>query len=375
MIAIVVCGGWGVWRVLLDEPAPAAVLADDVPRRADAPPASVARSERVHEAEPEIEQRAAVLPAAATPAPESASSAKLLCGRVLDAEARPQRGIEVAFHSTGASRAKGASEAAPAEDERVRSSGDGRFSMPMPADAAYATVMAGCFEPRSSIEPVVVVAEHRPLAGRVIDEEGHALPGARIELALSRDFGVRFEHVLDATRAVRVVCEADASGAFELARAPIVSGSRLVTALAGYRSDSRAAPDFADRGLEIVLARERAEGHALHGIVVAPDGSAVAEAHVALGSLHERSDANGEFTFDLSSDEEHAVRLVAAKRGFLPAEERAAADTTGAAPRWPDYVRLRLGGEPARLTGRVVDQKGEPVRTRACGSPIRRSSA
>jgi hypothetical protein len=41
----------------------------------------------------------------------------------------------------------------------------------------------------------------------------------------------------------------------QLARAPIVAGSRIVTALP-LSSDARPAPDCAERALEIVLGRE-----------------------------------------------------------------------------------------------------------------------
>src|SRR5262249_15156123 len=103
------------------------------------------------------------------------------------------------------------------------------------------------------------------------------------------------------------------------------------------------------------------EEHALRGIVVTPDGKPVADAHVALGTAYVKSGQDGTFAFDLAQDEEHAEQLTAVKRGFLPAEAHAVPDSPGAAPRWPDFVRLRLGGEPAKLSGKVVDEHGEPV--------------
>jgi RNA polymerase sigma-70 factor (ECF subfamily) len=284
----------------------------------------------------------------------SAPSALRIRGTVFDAQAVPLAGLDVQFESKAQSDSSAAFTA--------RSERDGRFEMDAPPTrgelavdhAEYATVMAGLYRPHASIEPVIVVAKTRPLAGRVRDVDGAPLAKAQVHLALDDEFGTRFAHVLDASVERDWNASADEKGAFDLGLVPRIDGSRLVTSLAGYERDVREAPSGSDRALEIVLKRIEVNANALTGDVRLPDGTPAAGARVAFGTSTLTTDETGRFSFDLTEDD--ADKVVAIRRGYLPAELAASAS----APRWPEFVRLRLGASPNALSGRVVDAHGDP---------------
>lgn len=290
-----------------------------------------------------------------------------LHGRVLDARAEPVAGLRVAFHAdSGNWHAEPAATVASREEHAeftAESDRNGDFEMDAPAvsgvlwpnDPAYMAVMSGLYAPHASIDPVLVVSAVRPLAGRVRSVDGEPLLGAHIQLEVDAAFSTRFAHILDASMLRRWIAETDARGMFDLASAPSIEGARLRTGLDGYEDDVRPAPELADRAIEIVLKRAEPAGHTLIGDVRAPDGTPVRAARVALGAQTVLTDDIGRFAFDLALGD--ADRLVAVKRGYLPAELAADPGT----PRWPAFARLRFGASPSFLAGRIVDSHGTPL--------------
>lgn len=357
LLVLALAGVLGIRNALENDREPAPLTSNVVvsaltPDRAATPP-----DLRLSTEEPSAARAsAAIEPERATAA--QPTPAPRLRGRVLDARAEPLAGLRIVFGPD----ARG-EHAVAAEAFTARSDRDGRFDMEAPSqsgelvveDAAYITVMAGLYRLHASIEPVVVAALSRPLAGRVHDVDGSPLSGAHVRLELDNTFGTRFAHVMDASMEKEWSAETDARGSFDLSLAPLIEGARLITSLAGYESDALAAPDGADRGIEIVLRPVEPESNALRGDVRLPDGTPAAYTQIAFGARTMLTDETGRFAFDLAEGD--AERVVAVKRGYLPAELAA----SPSAPRWPDFVRIRLGASPHVLAGRVVDAHGKPL--------------
>lgn len=311
----------------------------------------VARSSAT--APPEVTSNA---PVASTVVPPST-----LRGRVLDTNAQPIHGLRIVFRA----RASGAREsAAPDAHEALVAVSDARGAFEMPApeidgelvpdDPKYAAVLAGVFHPHASIEPVVVVARVRALAGSVSDESGLSLRGARIELALDAAFATRFAQVLDASIERDWRTESDERGRFDLGAAPWIEDARLRTSLAGFHDDVRTL-EHAGAALDITLRAIVLPEHHLAGDVRLSSGAPAEGARVAFGTRTVETGLDGRFAFDLAAGD--APRVTAVMRGYLPAELEAAPTE----PRWPGFVRLRLESTPLALAGRVVDASGDGV--------------
>ena len=109
------------------------------------------------------------------------------------------------------------------------------------------------------------------------------------------------------------------------------------------------------------------------GHVIDAGGAPVAGASVTMGHEIELTDADGAFTIHWSAEEargatfsvqredgvwakeELPLHIVAVKRGHLPTRLDLEEADLG------DHLVLRLGGEPLAISGRVVDDDGEPL--------------
>jgi RNA polymerase sigma-70 factor (ECF subfamily) len=279
-------------------------------------------------------------------------------GRVLSSRARPIAGVDVVYRSDS----RAASEA------RAKSGADGVFLLDAPRgtgtvvadDPALVTIFYGSVRAGTALEPLVIVAPFCDLAGRVVDELGGALPGARVHFVLPPAFASRFDAVFDATEAHEWRAQADADGRFEILRAPIVDDARLVADLDGYVGSGIEAPLATDRNVEIVLARPAQGETSLCGRVEDASGRPVVRARVTLGARSTTSGAQGEFQLS-TADAESSAELSALQRGFLPGRVRAQRDAVSGKLIWPDFIVVRLGGPPLTLAGRVVDKSGEPM--------------
>ncbi|MFN0244841.1 MAG: sigma-70 family RNA polymerase sigma factor [Planctomycetota bacterium] len=311
----------------------------------------------------EVARAPATTPIETTPGAVASSvvdPSSVLHGRVLDTDAQPIQGLRIAFRASATARGEAATNE-PAALVAV-SDARGAFEMPapeiggelVPDDPQYTAVLAGVFHPHASIEPVVVAARVRALAGNVRDESGLALRGARIELVLDAAFATRFAHVLDASLERDWRTASDEHGRFDLGAAPWIEDARLRTSLAGFHDDFRTL-EHAGGALDITLRAIVLPEHHLAGDVRLSSGAPAEGARVAFGARTVETGVDGRFAFDLAAGE--APRVTAVMRGYLPAELEAAPTE----PRWPGFVRLRLGATPLALAGRVVDARGEAL--------------
>jgi RNA polymerase sigma-70 factor (ECF subfamily) len=353
-VAIAVAAGVLVWmRPPVPDPVAAGTRADlpSTPLEKESPLAaatSAAEGARAPAAPPAPRDERAGSPAPA--------ALRKLRGRVLDVEAVPRAGVEVAFRG-------GASNVAP----RAVSGVGGRFELDVPpadgivtaTDPRLVNVCVGIVRVGREVEPLVVVAPGHDLAGRVVDASGAPLVGAEVSLDPPDGFMRRFDAVLDSTRRFEARATTDASGAFALPGVPELALSRVSARLDGFATAGVDAPPGNDAHLLIQLAPIAAEGGTLEGTVLDESDRAVAGARVSLGQLTAVTDSSGAFRLSTAGAED-AVELVAIHPGHLPGRARAERDPASGKPAWPRVLVLRLGGEPFKLTGRVVDGEGVP---------------
>lgn len=352
--------------------APHAELQNDV-----AGPGGTAVSEA-----PQIPQRqqadAASGPAESTEPVVAASPASApILGRTLDALGHPLAGEVVAFVAPGR-----ASVALSGEEPSTVSDVRGRFSIEgappeggriVAAGSDCATIYAGVVRgDRTGAESVVVVAQLHPLGGQVVDEAGLALAGARVALHLPEGLRGRLGNVMDHSDEVFFTTESDATGRFDLPRAPFVTGARILATREGYERFDEPLPAWPDTSMTIVLPRPDVDAGMLTGQVVDAHSVPVPEARVSLGLESTRTDESGMFAFDLTSEESMnavasrmfgappAKRLFALKPGFLPARLDLELDDEGR-PRSSGSILLQLGGETLSIAGKVVDGDGSAL--------------
>jgi protocatechuate 3,4-dioxygenase beta subunit len=316
-------------------PAPPSVETAEVPREARTPLAVEASPARV--------------------APEPAApAARVVRGRVLDASGAAVSGLELAL-SAKDSHARCTSDAAGWFEIALDAPAEAIVS----ADPRYTTVLAGSARVHAATEPLVVVAPRIEVAGTVVDEFGTPLADAALELCLPAGFGAEWGLALDYSLPQRWRASSAADGRFELAAIPALAGATIRAALAGFAPRADEAPARSTRALEIVLARPGEAAGLVRGVVLDAAGARAEGARVSAGAEIALTDARGEFTLDVRTAGTRA-RLVALKRGLLPAVFEPETDARGA-PLWPADVVLRLGARAHALAGRVVDDDGEPV--------------
>src|SRR5690606_27303711 len=213
--------------------------------------------------------------------------------------------------------------------------------------------MVGAGGPADGREPVVVTAPRVSVGGTVVDELGRALPAVRVVRVLPDDFRSRFAHVLDFSREVRREASADAGGRFLLDPVEAVEGALLRAHYDGYVPETLPVPAGDAGELRFVLRRATQVDGALGGIVFDHRGRPAEGAHVALGRAGTTTAEDGRFALPLE-DAGPARTLRAMLRGHRPAERRLDAEL-------PAFVTLELGPPPLRITGRVLDHRGEPL--------------
>jgi hypothetical protein len=107
--------------------------------------------------------------------------------------------------------------------------------------------------------------------------------------------------------------------------------------------------------LQIVLQRFHFEGGELLGRVMSPAGQPVAGARVAMGVTSVVSDSEGTFGINLRRAG-WPTAITAAKAGYSPARLELPHNGGKQREDWPAMIVLRLGPEPQKVRGRVVDQ-------------------
>jgi hypothetical protein len=291
-------------------------------------------------------------------APDSvAAERRAIRGRVVDCDAVPLSGIDIGFHRKLD---------APAE-VHAQSAAGGVFELDAPRehgfvladDPSLATLYYGSVGEHARVGPLLVVARKCDLAGRVVDEHGVPLAGARVRFLSPPGFAARFDAVPDATEHREWSALTDERGGFVLAGTPIVERAEIAALLDGFEERRVAEPPGTDRGIEIVLARRASADGSVAGRVVDPGGKPVEHARVTLGARVALTDERGEFRLS-TEGAARSHELVALSRGFLPGRARAGSDPRTGDPVWPDFVTVVLGETPLALSGRVVDERGAP---------------
>ncbi|MEO0650283.1 MAG: sigma-70 family RNA polymerase sigma factor [Planctomycetota bacterium] len=316
---------------------------------------------------PSRSRAAVVAPPASEPSsaePVEATSLFRLEGRVVDVEGRFRGGVELAARRAGL----GGPLATPGESLTSASDGTFRLSVPVDqelelvADEPYlVTVQVGAWGPGAIDEPIVVVADKRRVAGRVIDGEGQGIEGVRLALHGPADLTSRIGIELGGSRREYWSSHTDRFGRFEFDSAPAFVDGLLELAHSEYDPRVVTLPQRDVEQLELTLKAPALLGElAIHGRVLAASGQPVPGAMVNCGSTVVVCDEAGGFTVDPVRALGTAT-LVAVAPGQLPARlERPAepaVDSTG----WPEFLTLTLGGPALAIEGRLVDTEGEPV--------------
>lgn len=385
LVATLAGGGWIAWQQVSDAHEPVAA-SSTVQDAAELPqdirlvePEPSAASQRVAAAGSGPAASPAAAPVdSAHSAPEPAARGAI-AGLVLDASAAAARQVELELRSGSEVLARCASDDA------------GRFRFEDVADGGqivaaspdWTTVYSARGSLAAQNEPVVVIAPRLQLGGRVVDELGSPLEGARLEIELPEGFRARFSRIMDQSSRVTVSASSGADGSFLIDDSPSISGARLQVSLEGFAALDVAAPGESTRAATLVLQRTTDFEGVLRGVVLDELGSPVQDAYVAFGVEGTRTDEWGRFAFllddpdssnrrmgTMTREDGRVVRdLRAVAQGKLPASLTLELDPDSGLP-LPLFegdgndqgeLVLTLGAQPLTLTGRVVDHEGRPL--------------
>ncbi|MCK6445663.1 MAG: sigma-70 family RNA polymerase sigma factor [Planctomycetes bacterium] len=320
---------------------------------------------------------------ASNPAPDSATSVRPAVaaptqrGRVVDDSDRAVADVRVVVSGTElATRTKsdGTFELAASrgklvvDDERWTTLYSGVGDAPDEAGTKHDSVVAAAAPNTNppAIPTTIVVAPRVRFGGRVTDVDGVPLGGARLSIELPDGFRTRLASVLDRSERRIWTTESAPDGTYAFDDAPGIVGAELSASLAGFLPHREALVGPAQGDVWITLVQPGLDPHLVRGRVVDPRGRPVEDARVGFGIDTTESDEDGFFAFQKDDPRSFGARfgvaptwLAAVKRGYLPA--RFEPELVGGAPRWPDFVVLRLGESPLEIRGRVVDAAHEPL--------------
>jgi hypothetical protein len=215
-------------------------------------------------------------------------------------------------------------------------------------------------------EHLLVGAPSRILEGRVVDPEGEPIDGAELTAIVDpRPLLLAFPRPLDSDTLVAPQTMTDTGGRFAI-EVPIVEGLTLCARSDGCASVRMLIAPRAKGAVppvELTLQRTappwRGSGP-LYGRVERLDGTPAAGVRVLLGREEAWTDEDGSFTVQMLRGFGPGVALCAALPGAMPfisldpANELAAFGTVDAP------AVLTLGGPSLSITGRVLDQVGNP---------------
>jgi len=200
----------------------------------------------------------------------------------------------------------------------------------------------------------IVMAPRGVCAGRVVDDAGLPVGGARLEVRMEGEAVRRIRLGTEQAWTALWSTRADASGVFRIEDVAWVEGLTLHASQDGFEERATELPAFQE-DLVVVLERLQPGLRVLVGEVVEPNGDPVPDAHVSAGVRTTRTDALGRFSLEIG-EEERSTHAWAVVPGRLPGREEIAWTDVGPAP-----IRLVLGAEPLTLSGRLLDADGTPL--------------
>jgi hypothetical protein len=207
---------------------------------------------------------------------------------------------------------------------------------------------------------LLVAALGSVLQGRVLDESGSPLAGARVDSGLSLDSIPGFPRSIESGGRYRSwQTTSDEEGRFSIDPFPIVPGTRLSADLDGYESAWLVLEDESRTSVEITLKKEDRKP-VVTGRVLDEHGQGIEGATILHGGSSVFSDEHGQFVLKIGYVWE-GEPLVALKPGLRPAVLE---DLGGLLERGADAARdltLRLGSTTGRITGQVVNQDGDAM--------------
>ncbi len=230
-------------------------------------------------------------------------------------------------------------------------------------------------------EASVYVAPRIQIAGTVLTPGQQPIGDAQVELRLGDSVGHGLDRKSASAYRQSFVAITDASGRFELDYAPACEGT-LQASAPGWLEVTQASPQRDAIDLVLMLGAPTARPALLAGIVVGEDGSPIEAAHVALGSLTERTGPDGRFVLNLDSAlfaplphedppgeqqtnlprPQYARSLLrAVKYGYLPAEVPVPTVEEVRQNLVPRDFRLVLARGSLAIGGRVVEADGTGV--------------
>lgn len=282
-------------------------------------------------------------------------------GRVLDLEGHPIAGLEI-----GTARRN--------FETNVRSAADGSFSITREfaghaleaSGPEWATVWVDRI-PRLGVDRrvTILVARAGRIRGTVLDDEGHTVEDAAIELRIDTAMSRAFSRLIDADPLrIRYAAVSGADGRFDLGVVPLVAGT-IDADVDGRETRPVPIPTAARDDLTLALDPPAVDAIVVRGSVGSAPTVRIPRAYVRIGQATQRTNGAGEFRLvvrpsDLR-DLRPPIQLIALSENQSPTTIVFASVGDLARRAATETFDLVLGDDPLAITGRVVDSDGNAV--------------
>ncbi|MBV1929653.1 MAG: carboxypeptidase-like regulatory domain-containing protein, partial [Gammaproteobacteria bacterium] len=227
----------------------------------------------------------------------------------------------------------------------------------------WTTVRTGIAEEREGWTATIVVAPALQVEGRVTDEGGIAIQGAKLKVEWTPASFLIPRKALRTSVARELVTLTSADGTFQLDEAGFVAGTQIAVSATGFIEQKVSLPESSSSDLLIRLERPGSRPHAAYavtGVVLHGDGSPAEGAAVRLGPSKARTKKNGRFRLRAGRTVAENTPLIATLDGFQPALIESFPLQLRSGDGFAEETVLRLGEAERRIRGKVVTRRGEP---------------